>query len=394
VSRAVRETIGGFRVGLGEASGAVADLGVLVPLAAALILVNRLDAGAVLLCAGLLYLASGLWFRIPFPVQPFKAVTAIAVAEGLAPGVIHAAGLEMGGLLLLLAIGGLANTVARIFTRPVIRALQLGVGILLAISSYKLVAKPPDVFSGVPAAPWPIVLAAATFAATMWAVHTRRHGLALAALAAGVIATAASSHPQLTAPALHLPSVGLPTASMFGTAFWLLVIPQFPLTFGNAVVATDDLAHQYFGDAARRVTPSRICISDGLGNMTSGLLGGMPMCHGAGGLTAHAKLGARTAGMNVLLGGTLVVIGLFFAAQVPVILGLLPVWALAAFLGYAGLRHAVLVTDLRGASLAIALVSGMAGALLGNLAITAGLALLAVHAPGMISRLRAVRADR
>jgi len=386
VRRSGSERPGGFRIGVGEASGAVADLGVLVPLAAALILVNRLDAGAVLLCAGLLYLASGLWFRIPFPVQPFKAVTAIAVAEGLAPGVIHAAGLEMGCLLLLLSIGGLANAVARIFTKPVIRALQLGVGILLAISAFKLVDKPPDVFSGVPAAPWPILLAAATLAAIIWAVRARRHGLALVALAAGVIATAASSHPQIGVPAFHLPSIGLPTASMFGTAFWLLVVPQFPLTFGNAVVATDDLAHEYFGEAARRVTPSRICISDGLGNLTSGLLGGMPMCHGAGGLTAHAKLGARTAGMNVLLGGTLLTLGLFFAAQVPVILGLLPVWALAAFLAYAGLRHAALVGDLRGAPLAIALVSGIVGALFGNLAITAGLALIAVHLPRLIAR--------
>jgi len=391
--RRAEDEVGGLRIGLGEASGAVADLGVLVPLAAALILVNRLDAGAVLLCAGLLYLASGLWFRIPFPVQPFKAVTAIAVAEGLAPGVIHAAGLEMGGLLLVLSIGGLANAVARIFTKPVIRALQLGVGILLAISAFKLVAKPPDVFTGVPAAPWPIVLAVATFGATLWAVHVRRHGLALATLAAGVLATAVSSHPHLTAPAFHLPSIGLPPASMFGTAFWLLVIPQFPLTFGNAVVATDDLAHEYFGGAAGRVTPSRICISDGLGNLTSGLLGGMPMCHGAGGLTAHAKLGARTAGMNLLLGGTLVVIGLFFAAQVPVILGLLPVWALAAFLAYAGLRHAALVGDLRGAPLAIALLSGIVGALLGNLAVTAGLALAAVHLPGLIARLRSARSS-
>jgi hypothetical protein len=72
-----------YRIGLGEASGAIADLGVLVPLAAALILVNGLDPGAVLLGAGLLVVSAGLFFRIPFPVQPLKALTAVAVA-GLA----------------------------------------------------------------------------------------------------------------------------------------------------------------------------------------------------------------------------------------------------------------------------------------------------------------------
>ena len=68
-------------------------------------------------------------------------------------------------------------------------------------------------------------------------------------------------------------------------------------------------------------------MSAGIGNVASALLGGMPMCHGAGGLTAHVRLGARTAGMNLLLGGALLAAGLFFAPQVPVLLGLLPVLA-------------------------------------------------------------------
>jgi len=176
-----------------------------------------------------------------------------------------------------------------------------------------------------------------------------------------------------------LPSLGLPAASAFGTAFVLLVIPQLPLTFGNAVVAVNDLAHEYFGDRAERVTPSRVCLSAGLGNTVSALIGGMPMCHGAGGLTAHVRLGARTAAMNLLLGSSFLVLGLFFATQIPVILGLLPVSILGAFLAYAGLRHAWLVSDLRGAPLAIAVVAGAVGAWYGNLAITAALALVLEH---------------
>ena len=81
----------------------------------------------------------------------------------------------------------------------------------------------------------------------------------------------------------------------------------------------------------------------------------------------------------MLLGGSLLLLGLSFAAQVPVILGLLPVWGLAAFLAYAGLRHAWLVSDLRGIDLIPAVVAGGLGAWFGNLAITAGLALLVVH---------------
>jgi hypothetical protein len=71
---------------------------------------------------------------------------------------------------------------------------------------------------------------------------------------------------------------------------------------------------------------------------------------------------------------------------VPLILGLLPIWVLAAFLAYAGLRHAWLVADLRGAPLAIAVVAGGLGAWYGNLAITAALALAFEHGRRLVLR--------
>jgi MFS superfamily sulfate permease-like transporter len=250
--------------------------------------------------------------------------------------------------------------------------------VLLVITAVKLVADPPEVFSA-PPSPWPLILALVAFVGVAVAAHRRSYVVALVLFAGGLIATLAGAQPDLSSPALTLPSVHLPPASAFGTAFILLVVPQLPLTFGNAVVAVNDLAHEYFGPAARRVTPSRVCLSAGIGNTVSALLGGMPMCHGAGGLTAHVRLGARTARMNLWLGGAFLALGLFFAAQIPVILGVLPVSVLAAFLAYAGVRHTWLVSDLRGGSLAIAVVAGGLGAWYGNLAITAALALALEH---------------
>jgi sulfate permease, SulP family len=376
-----------FRIRLGEVTGAVADLGVMVPLAAALILVNDLDAGAVLVCAGLLVLATGIFFRIPFPVQPLKALTAVAVAQQLSPGVIHAAGLEIAAVLLLLSVRHVADVVARVFTKPVVRALQLGVGVLLVISSIKLVLDPPEIFSGTPAAPWPWILMIAAFAGVVVAARTRHYWVVLAVLAVGAAAAATTAGHHVGGPSFSLPDLQLPPAAAFASAFFLLVVPQLPLTFGNAVVAVNDLAHEYLGGAASRVSPSRVCLSAGVGNTVSGLIGGMPMCHGAGGLTAHVRLGARSAGMNLLLGASLLLLGLFFGAQILVILGMLPVWGLAAFLAYAGLRHAWLVSDLRGVDLVLAVVAGASGAWFGNLAITAALALLVVHGRHAISPL-------
>jgi hypothetical protein len=376
-----------YRIGLGEAAGSVADLGVLVPLATALIVVNGLDAGAVFVCAGALVLASGLWFRIPFPVQPLKALTAIAVAQGLSPATINAAGIELGLVLLLLAIGGLGAQLARLFGKPVIRALQLGVGILLVVGAWRLAAHPPEVFAAVPSRSWLLVLATIAFIGVWFAARAAKPWIALLVLAAGVIATIVGASPDLSPPSLSLPtSLGIPPTRAFANAFLLLVVPQIPLTFGNAVVAVHDLSHEYFGRAARRVTIPRVLVSDGVANVATGVLGGMPMCHGSGGLTAHVKLGARTAGMNLLLGGGFLALGLFFAEQVPTIMGFLPVWVLAAFLGYAGVRHALLVIDLRGIELGVAIVAGALGAWMANLAVTAGLAILAVFAIRLLRR--------
>jgi uncharacterized membrane protein len=102
----------------GDVSGALADLGILVPLTAALVVVNGLDVGSVLLLAGLLVVSAGLVFRIPFPVQPLKALTALAVAQSLAPDVIHAAGLEIGIVLMLI------NPLNTIFNAPVVGCEQ------------------------------------------------------------------------------------------------------------------------------------------------------------------------------------------------------------------------------------------------------------------------------
>ena len=381
-----------FHLGLGEATGAIADLGILVPLATALILVNGLDASAVLVCAGLLVLATGVVFRTPFPVQPLKALTAVAVAQKLAPGVIHAAGLEVAAILLVLSIGRLADLIAKLFLKPVIRAVQLGVGALLVVTAFKLVAKPPGVFAGSVAGPWAWILLVAVVGLAIEAGRSRRYWLALAALVLGTLAIVLAHPPVLASPELWVPQVSVPAAANFATAFLLLVVPQIPLTFGNAVVATDALAHEYFGPAAGRVTPSRICLSTALGNLVSGLLGGMPMCHGSSGLTAHVRFGARTAGMNLLLGGVLLATGLFLGPQVPALLGSLPVWILAGFLIYAGARHALLVMDLRGWDLAIAVVSAAVGIWTGNLAVTAGLALVGAHlARGLQRRASSVR---
>ena len=139
-----------------------------------------------------------------------------------------------------------------------------------------------------------------------------------------------------------------PSASDFATAAVVLVVPQLPLTFANSCIATADAARGYFGAAASRVTAGRLAVSLGLGNVLAGLLGGMPVCHGAGGLTAHRSFGARTGRAPIFLGTILVVLALVAGQVTGGALAGFPVWILAALLGVAGGLHIQLLRDLRG----------------------------------------------
>ena len=112
-----------------ELAGAVADVGVLVPIAVALIVKNGLSPTAVLLPAGLLYLVAAAVYRLPVPVQPLKALGAIAIAKGLGADEIAAAALLLGCIFLTLGSTGLLDLAGRAFPRALIRGVQLTVGL-------------------------------------------------------------------------------------------------------------------------------------------------------------------------------------------------------------------------------------------------------------------------
>src|SRR5210317_1402645 len=114
-----------------EFAGSLGDLGTLLPIAIAMIVLNGLNATNVMVAVGLFYIAAGLYFRVPVPVQPMKVIGAYAIAIGLTPTQIIAASLWMGVVVLLLGTTGLIHSIARYTPKSTIRGVQLGVGIIL-----------------------------------------------------------------------------------------------------------------------------------------------------------------------------------------------------------------------------------------------------------------------
>jgi sulfate permease, SulP family len=356
-----------------ELAGAIADLGVLVPIAVALIVQNGLSATPVLLPAGLLYVVAGLLYRLPVPVQPLKAFGAIAIAQGLGTDTIAAGALLMGGIFVLLGVSGLLDRVAKIFPRPIIRGVQLSVGLLFCQLAWKLTTNPPAAFADHALPIW--WLAGGTIVVLLACWFMDRRLVAFVLMLITVLAIVLAGHGQLV---LGPSSVAFPGLSLgaFTTAAVALVLPQLPLTFANSCLATADAARTYFGEAASRVRPGRLAMSLGAANLFAGAIGGMPVCHGAGGLTAHYSFGARTGGTPILIGLGLLVLALVFGASLSMLLAGFPLPILAGLLAIAGLLHIALLKDLEGrAHWALAIAVGVTGFLV-NLAVALLAALL------------------
>ncbi len=346
--------VGSFRFGLSELGGALGDLGVLLPLTVALITLNHMSATSLFLVVGLAYVVAGLFYRLPVPVQPLKAVAAIAIAGGLSASEISASGLVMAAILLLLAVTGTIGAVARLFPKPVIRGLQLGVGLLLTRAGLVLIARQEVLVTGTtgPSAlanlsiPVNWLLAFILGGVFLLFLRSRKLPPSLAILALGALASVLwGSFPALQGLrlGLNLPTVGLPGLDDLWTAAVLLVIPQIPLTLGNAVFATTDTARTYFGPRAMKVTPRALLTTMGIANLGAGLVGGMPVCHGSGGLTAHYRLGARTGGAGLMIGALLVALALFLDGNVLPVFALIPYSVLGVLVLFVGVEHWLLV---------------------------------------------------
>jgi sulfate permease, SulP family len=329
-----------------DVAGAFGDIGVLFPIAIALISLNHMNPTAVFGAAGLAYILAGAYFRIPMPVQPFKAVAAIALASSLAPSSIASAGLLLGLLLAVIGATNLVTPLARLFSLPIVRGIQLGLGLILLREAFRLAFQSkPLFFAGFAVPSWAMALAGTALLVAF--LPSKRFPAALVLLGAGVLVGALGSHPAALDSGWGpmRPELLSPSLAELKKVLVMLVLPQFALTFGNSIVATENTARVLYGPGARRVTTRALSLSIGLMNVTSSLFLGAPTCHGSGGITAHYKFGARSAKSSYVIGGACLLLAFFGHAAIG-LLSFIPTAVLAVFLGFVGVQHGALVRDI------------------------------------------------
>lgn len=340
-----------------ELAGSLGDLGTLLPIVVAMILINKLSPTAVFLSFGLFYLIAGFYYRLPVPVQPLKAVGAIAIANPLVitESVIGASGIIFGVILLLLAISGTVDKIAKLFTQPVVRGIQLALGLIFLRKGVELITGKNLFLSGVAGrfAEYNInlIIGVVVFLLVLALLDNKKLPAALAALAAGIIAGLLFGgldgfRFSMGPTEIHFIS---PTLKDFWTAFIMLILPQIPLTIGNACVGTAETCYSLFpkNPLLSKAKAGKFALTMGIVNFPAGFLGAVPMCHGTGGLAAHYRFGARTGGAPIMIGTLLVVMALAFGEFGFTLLSAIPNSVLGVLLIFAGLELCPLIRSLK-----------------------------------------------
>lgn len=366
-----------FRFNLRELSGSLGDMGTFLPLTLAMALASGMDLGLIFIFAGLMNVVTGFWFGQPLPVQPMKAIAAVAITEGLTAGAIASAGLTLGVALVALAMVGAVDWIGRSIPRPVVRGIQLGIGLKLAWSGLAWCSALPTVGWD----SWLIaIIVVAVLALSAWRQWPVLVGVFLAGfILLGIAHPSAYGNWSIVWPRFH---VVVPTANEWWMGMTRGSIPQLPLTLLNSVIAVCALSGDYF--PGRGIAPRRMAVSVGLMNLLCVPFGGMPMCHGAGGLAAQHHFGARTGGSVIMLGTMKIVAGLLLAGPLASTLRHYPRSILAVLILFAGMTLASAARDcLRRPHLLILIATAgpillwntLAGVLLG-IAIAGSMALL------------------
>ena len=319
-----------FAWNLDEVSGALGDLGTFLPHIIGAITVVGMSPTGIFVTFGLFYAVAGGFYGIPIAVQPMKAASAAILIKPMTPGAVAGAGLVIGAFFLIAGSTGLVGRIARAMPPTVAAGLQLGLGLSLAGLGIRFIER--EVWLGLGMCALMLAL-----------MRIPRMPVALVAVlvgaAIGVVTGVSPPLPRL-AFGLHLPQLIWPTLAQVQDGVVHAVLPQIPLTLTNAIIVTAAVSRQLF-PGQPRVTERNLAITTGLGNLLAAPFGGYLMCHGAGGMTGHYRFGARTATAPILIGLTLVALGLFLGSSGYQLLRVIPDAVLGGLLLFSGIDLAL-----------------------------------------------------
>ncbi|KAG9244502.1 sulfate transporter-like protein [Calycina marina] len=320
---------------LQEISGSLGDLGTLLPLMIALAINNSISLSTTLVFSGLWNIVTGLLFGIPLPVQPMKAIAAVAISRDFSIEETTSAGFTTSAFVLLISATGMLQKFTKHIPIPVVKGIQVGAGLSLVVSAGTSLLQPLHwVHPRADNLCWAIFV----FLAFLATGRVKSIPYAFVMFGIGVIlAIVVAGRERLPHFSPWVPRAYVPSVKQFSTGALEAGLGQIPLTTLNSIVAVVALAKQRFPD---RETPgvTDVGVSVALMNLVGGWFGAMPVCHGSGGLAAQYGFGARSGASIVILGCFKMLLGLVFGESLIELLREYPRSLLGVMVVVAGLE--------------------------------------------------------
>ncbi|MCM8798310.1 MAG: putative sulfate/molybdate transporter [Candidatus Omnitrophica bacterium] len=314
-----------------ELAGAFGDIGTDFPLLVGIILASGMSPVGALVMFGALQVLTGLIYGIPMPVQPLKAMAVIVITQKLGGDILCGAGLAIGILMLILTLSGLIDVIARIVPLCVVRGIQFGLGMQLATLALKNYI-PADGLMG-------YGVAFLCFVSVILFFGNRKYPPALFVITIGVIYAVffkLNLAHLVQGFGFQLPKFQVPTVQGIMMGFLLLSLPQIPLSIGNSILATQQTAKDLFPEHPP-LTIRKISLTYSIMNLIAPFFGGIPVCHGAGGMAGHYAFGARTGGAPIIYGTIYLILGLFLGGVFGDIIHIFPKAILGVLLFFEGM---------------------------------------------------------
>lgn len=343
----------GFEFSLRELAGALGDFGPLNPFILGYITILGLDPAGIFLAMGLTNIALGLTYNLPLPVEAKKAIGTAALNERWKPSQVYLSGILTGVVWLALSLSGLVKKLAKLTPTTAIRGIQFGLMLILLKESVTMMKS--DILLALTAVILIIVLTRNKFLPS-----------ALAVFLLGLI-LALTLNPNVEAKiSFYTPTFHIPSPENLNLNLLAAVFAQIALTFSNAILATCLAVRERF--PGKRIGENDLALNMGLMNTILPLIGGIPMCHGAGGFASQYFFGGRTGGAMIMEGACEVFLALFLAESVAAVFSSFPLPIIGAMLLFASIELGKPIAKLRGLDLAEILVVGVIS-LLTNLAV-------------------------
>ena len=305
------------RFSLNELSGSFGDFGTLVPITISMTKKNVLQPCVSFFWGGIANIIAGLYWDVPMPVQPMKTIaTAVGNNELTTAASVAIAGLLTGSTAFVLGVFDVIRRVNKYIPKSSIAIVQCVTGIGLAQNGFTLINN-LNLWVGIDSYLTAMLASCIVLLNFTNNPYKDRIPSALLLFIIGCILAVllVNQNGGFLYGFVHpFTPLSLSYSDDWKTGFLAGALAQLPLTLLNSVIAICDLTNQLFEAEIKdgqknTMTIRSTTISLGLVNVAC-VFGGIPTCHGSGGLAGQYKFGARNGLSVVMLGIMKVIIGL------------------------------------------------------------------------------------